>query len=715
MTVAGEWTAGRSGRRRFVLPPAVAFATASVSAVMVSVAAGAPAALNTLFEARYGVTPSGLTGAFATYVVCSAAGLLTCGRLSDHLGRRVVGVLALALAGASCVVFLFVDGEEMLIAGRALQGLAVGIGMSALGALVVDLAPGRIRWLVPLITSVAAPFGVATGAVVSGALAQYAPHPLSLVFVLVAVAVALCTVGVLLSPETVARRPGALRVMIPAVAVPARLRRMFAGGCMCFVACWSLGGVYQSLGPSIAADVLGLSGRLAGGIVAGSVIGMTAVGGVATSALPVRRALWIGVTAFVTGVTAIAVCVSAGLAAGFVAASMLAGIGFGASFNACMRALLRPANASETAGLLAAVYLVGFLGSAIPGLVAGFLVADWGLRRVAEACCVVVGLLALAAGVLVDGRLRADVPDEYATPGEFSQLDDVAREVGRDPREVLPVRRVTQTLADGGEISALVWGDSTPQIVFLHGGGQNAHTWDLVAVRLGRPALAIDLPGHGHSSWREDRDYRPVRNAAALAEVVDRLAPDALAVVGMSLGGLTAIGLGAARPDLVRRLVLVDITPRSTGASAHLTPSQRGTAALLSGPREFADLDALIDRVTAVSPRRPRAAVRRGVLHNVVRLPSGGWRWRHDFTAPGIDPGAPDPSRLWEAVDGLRMPVTLARGGAGSHVTGADVAQLRQRLPGVRVEVVPDAGHSVQSDAPVTLSKLIDEVIAGPA
>ena len=66
---------------------------------------------------------------------------------------------------------------------------------------------------------------------------------------------------------------------------------------------------------------------------------------------------------------------------------------------------------------------------------------------------------------------------------------------------------------DSGPISALKFSDGSPHVVFLHGGGQNAHTWDTVIVGLGVPALAVDLPGHGRSAWREDGDYGPKLNA----------------------------------------------------------------------------------------------------------------------------------------------------------------------------------------------------------
>src|SRR5881392_2257855 len=128
---------------------------------------------------------------------------------------------------------------------------------------------------------------------------------------------------------------------------------------------------------------------------------------------------------------------------------------------------------------------------------------------------------------------------------EFAFLPDNAAEVGLPWNDPPALRRTSVEVGRGHEISALVWGDSPPELVLIHGGAQNAHTWDTVALALNRPLVAIDLPGHGHSGWREDGAYSPVDNADALAVAITELAPKAAGVVGMSLGGMTTIVLAS--------------------------------------------------------------------------------------------------------------------------------------------------------------------------
>jgi pimeloyl-ACP methyl ester carboxylesterase len=294
---------------------------------------------------------------------------------------------------------------------------------------------------------------------------------------------------------------------------------------------------------------------------------------------------------------------------------------------------------------------------------------------------------------------------------EFGMLAENAAEVGLPIGAPPPVVRRTFTVGPGQEVSAIVWRGSLPELVLLHGGGQNAHTWDTVALALGRPVIAVDLPGHGHSGRRPDRDYGPWRNGEAVAAVLDQLhgrwPGRGLAVVGMSLGGATAIRLAAVRPDLVRRLVVVDVTPQVHEPVRQLSRADRGAVALLSGPPVYDTFEAMADAAAAASPQRPRSAVQRGVRHNSVQLPDGRWTWRHDLFNRAE--AVADFTALWDDVAAVTVPVMLVRGADSGFVRDTDADRFRQALPGLRVEVVPQAGHAVQSDQPLALARLIEE------
>jgi esterase len=287
---------------------------------------------------------------------------------------------------------------------------------------------------------------------------------------------------------------------------------------------------------------------------------------------------------------------------------------------------------------------------------------------------------------------------------EFALLPENAAEAGVPWTRRPPVRRVYTDVGGDRRVSALLWGAAPPAVVFLHGGGQNAHTWDTVVLALGLPALSVDLPGHGHSDWRTDRDYMPWTAAEAVVPVLREWAPAAEVVVGMSLGGLTTIRLTALVPELVRRAVIVDVTPSVSLRQSSMTGAERGTTALTQGPDSFATFDEIVELTAQAAPHRSRASIRRGVLHNTRRLEDGRWAWRYDRLG-----GPTDFSPLWEHVSTATAPLTLVRGGASAFVSDEDVEEFVRRSPSARVHVVPGAGHSVQSDAPGPLADIIRE------
>ena len=293
--------------------------------------------------------------------------------------------------------------------------------------------------------------------------------------------------------------------------------------------------------------------------------------------------------------------------------------------------------------------------------------------------------------------------DDLLDLDEFALLPENAEQVGA-AGPLPPVRRI-----ESGPISAIKWGAADPQVVFLHGGGQNAHTWDTVILGLGLPALAVDLPGHGRSAWREDGDYGPRLNAETLRPILREWVPAPRLVVGMSLGGLTALRIAATDPQLVPELVLVDVTPSAPERHEQMTKAQMGTVALVQGDRTFASFADMLELTVAAAPHRDRKSLRRGVFHNSKRLDDGTWTWRYDSFRKGEGFEG-----LWEDVPVITMPTTLVRGANSFFVNDEDADAFATAAPGFqRTHVVPDAGHSVQGDQPAALVEILRAVLGG--
>lgn len=260
--------------------------------------------------------------------------------------------------------------------------------------------------------------------------------------------------------------------------------------------------------------------------------------------------------------------------------------------------------------------------------------------------------------------------------------------------------------APGGEVSVLVWG-SEAAVTLLHGGGLNAHTWDETILVLDRPALAVDLPGHGESAWRADFDYSAETNAVAVATVIDTLAGGrAQVVVGQSLGGLTAIALAGARPDVVRALVIVDVSPGLRPGDADQVRD------FLSGPQVFASRDEIVEKALAAGIGSSREALERGVEFNTRIRDDGTVIFKHHLANPpaGAAPFSTDFRALWPALEGAGIPVLLVYGSQG-FLSDEVVDEFASRVPQA-VLVRLRTGHNVQEQRPAELADAISAFLS---
>jgi pimeloyl-ACP methyl ester carboxylesterase len=288
---------------------------------------------------------------------------------------------------------------------------------------------------------------------------------------------------------------------------------------------------------------------------------------------------------------------------------------------------------------------------------------------------------------------------------EFALVAETAAEAGVATDALPRVHRSWVNVPAGGHVSGVLWGEGPPEMVFLHDIGGSARRWDGVALAAGRPAVAIDLPGHGRSDWRRDGRYEPARLAPAVAEAIRSFAPRAALVVGAGLGADTALALHRRQPQLVPALALAGTLPATPGRHARQWP----------GPERFASQ---ADALAALAVRRPEAgaaALRREVLYELAREPDGSWAWRHHA---GNQPAAPGPGEagevLWEELGRLGRAAAVIRGDQAGGLAAADLARLGKRAPDAAVLTVPGAGADITA-APAPLAAALVRLLTWSA
>lgn len=312
----------------------------------------------------------------------------------------------------------------------------------------------------------------------------------------------------------------------------------------------------------------------------------------------------------------------------------------------------------------------------------------------------------------VRGSCREQNMQVVTDISEFSYLPAQAEALGVPlPR----VQRLALELPDGRTLSALRFGDEPPQITLLHGAGLNAHTWDTTALALQHPLLAIDLAGHGDSSWRDDADYTARPLAADVALALEAWTDRPQIVVGQSLGGLTAAALAASHPELVAEVIVVDITP-----GIDVTAGPAALRAFYEGPTDFASRAELVDKAISLGFGGTRPETERGVFLNTRVRQDGRIEWKHHFAhlaaqaLAAHDAGTLSaPSVLhetgWADLAATTAPLTLVRATDG-FVSEADAVEFGRRAPHARIVTI-QATHNVQETAPARLAELVSAAL----
>ncbi|MFH9263298.1 MFS transporter [Streptomyces sp. NPDC017546] len=388
-----------SGRLPFALHGSILIALLAASS--------APIPLYPHYQAQWQLSSLDITVVFSAYALALLVALLTTGTLSDHVGRRPVLLGALAVQFASMALFATAGDLTTLIGTRVLQGIATGAATSAAGAALLDLEdparPGRSA----LANSIAPLAGMSAGVLAATLMVLFAPVPTITVYAVLMAVFAAQAIALVSTPETVRRRPGALRSMRPHLALPSAAAHALLLNGSGVVAVWALGGFYSSLGPGFTRLISPGGPEYAGGTV---FFTLTAV---AVPTVYFTRRMRADVSALLGSWAVIPAAVLT-LAALHLAAPVLlfagvalAGFGFGAVSQGALRAVVDSVPAREKGGTLASYYVLSYLAMSLPAIGAGALTAGLGLRAAAVAYAGGVAVLASVAVATLTASLRS--------------------------------------------------------------------------------------------------------------------------------------------------------------------------------------------------------------------------------------------------------------------------------------------------------------------
>jgi MFS family permease len=406
--LAARQSAARGrGFYRPTLPRTAAFWSLAGVFCLLFVAVAAPAPLYGVYQAEWHFSVITLTAVFAVYALVLLVTLLMFGSVSDYFGRRRTIVAGLAVYGVSCGVFLAAGGVGALFAARALQGVAVGLAAGALGAALLELEPeGRV--LAPAVSTAAQALGLAIGGFGASALVQYGPARTHLVWWLLLGAGLAGILAVVAAPESGAARSRARPSFRPRLRIPREARGVFAVAVPCLIGAFGLNGFYLSLGPSLAAQLFRSQNLLWGGVVIVLLFGVGVPVVFAVRGSRPSNVMLGGCVALSAGALITFAGVAGRTSVLLLAGTTVAGLGSTPAFMGAYGTIVAVARPNERAGLVAAIFTVGYLAFSLPAVIAGVATSHYGLHSTALVYAPVVAVLAAsAAASLVVLRARA--------------------------------------------------------------------------------------------------------------------------------------------------------------------------------------------------------------------------------------------------------------------------------------------------------------------
>jgi len=240
----------------------------------------------------------------------------------------------------------------------------------------------------------------------------------------------------------------------------------------------------------------------------------------------------------------------------------------------------------------------------------------------------------------------------------------------------------------------LDWGaEGNPPIILLHGLQSHARSWDQFANALKGEyrLLALDQRGHGDTDWPEPPAYNPTDFIDDIFTLTKQLGIEHFVLVGLSMGAHNALAFAIRYPELVDKLVSVDIP-----ASLKMLDDPKVRSSLVDVQREFASLDEMVEDARDTYPFAPDEMIRHRMEHNSLQLPSGRLALKYSPDAPRFW----NPDDLSQAIKAIQCPTLIVRGGESEVLTAAQAQTMTNTIPNAKLITIAGAGHSVTMDKP---------------
>jgi MFS family permease len=335
--------------------------------------------LYALYREEFGFSEVTLTLIYAAYALGNLCALFLLGRLSDQIGRRPTALPAVGIAIVAMLVFLFASGTAWLFVARALTGLAIGLALGASAAWIADLTKHDKASRASAIMTGASFVGLAIGALLAGVLAQYAPAPLRLSFIVYLVL--LVTIGFFISRtrETVRDRVDSFEEtsLAPRIGVPRDIRARFVSPATTAFATFALAGFYVALSPSLISREMEITNVAVGGAIVCELFVIAALTVAATVGVKARTGMLAGAALLIPSAALLVAAQAMQSLTVLIAGTTLTGVAVALGYRGSLEVINDIAPEDKRAEVVSSYQIVCFIGNGLPVVGVGVIASMW--------------------------------------------------------------------------------------------------------------------------------------------------------------------------------------------------------------------------------------------------------------------------------------------------------------------------------------------------